>query len=193
MSREQVDASLDLYHVLTERGILKRIPPPPKGAILPSLAHEKAAFGRTDFATILRNGIPVEVAYFGDLFLTSTDKTGRHRRECSICASLKAESPEIDDDFLLLDLSGRSFSLVVFNELKSLVGGFPARAEIGGHAEHLEDMCRDCIDLYFKNTLERDGVACVAKIRCPRAFEGCDHVFSYDEIKRLSSAETFLR
>lgn len=56
---------------------------------------------------------------------------------------------------------------------------------------HCLDICYSCLDLYVESQLEHRGpVACNA-IRCPTLI--CHHIYTFDEIKKITTPTTFSR
>ncbi|KAI8945594.1 hypothetical protein F4801DRAFT_122375 [Xylaria longipes] len=54
---------------------------------------------------------------------------------------------------------------------------------------HNLDICRSCVKKHIQTQVDSQGRMAVDNIKCPSP--GCQHIFTYDEIRRLAPADTF--
>lgn len=108
-------------------------------------------------------------------------------RECAICLQdLPVVSPQEpkniqDGDETQMDPSqGPGFDLQRFplDEILRICS-----------QSHLLDMCYSCLDLHISTSLETRGIGACNAIRCPKV--SCDHKYTFDEIKNITSPKTF--
>lgn len=56
---------------------------------------------------------------------------------------------------------------------------------------HLLDICYSCYDLHVSTALDTRGLGACNAIQCPQV--SCDHKYTFDEIKNITSQKTFSR